>query len=282
MTRWIVGAGRYRRYDGPLEGRFWKRVNKRRDDECWLWSGQRLNDRYGLIHVQRIPRLAHRVAYELCVGPIPQGLCVRHACDVPACVNPKHLSVGTIKDNNSDMVIRNRVARGETAGQAKVSDADVDDMRSAWQSGMVKSRATLGVLFGISPGQASRIVRGLSRLKSSNGHPASKRRDRLLRRLRPILLLRADNRCESPFCRSPARLDLHHIQKRSAGGIESVTNLVALCRRCHARTDLATGQKGYLRIETFVDAFNRKYAIFCGWSVSDPVLLGSLNPAHAP
>lgn len=64
---------------------------------------------------QQMPR-AHRVAYELAHGPIPEGLVVRHRCDQPGCINPTHLEVGTITDNNRDRARRGRSAVGDRSG----------------------------------------------------------------------------------------------------------------------------------------------------------------------
>lgn len=81
----------------PRADRFWTFVE--RGDGCWLWTGA-LGGRggYGRFDADR----AHRVAYELVVGPIPPGLFVCHHCDVPRCVRPDHLFVGTAKDNAQD------------------------------------------------------------------------------------------------------------------------------------------------------------------------------------
>lgn len=73
---------------------------------------------------------AHRVAYELFVGPIPPGQCVLHHCDNPSCVRPCHLFLGTLLDNNLDMLLKGRTARGEKSGAAKLNDKLVYDILS--------------------------------------------------------------------------------------------------------------------------------------------------------
>lgn len=90
------------------ETRFWKYVSALSDDECWIWMGS-LRRGYGRIsirHSYSIP--AHRFSWELHRGSIPNGLDVCHTCDVPACVNPNHLFLGTAKDNIRDMILKER------------------------------------------------------------------------------------------------------------------------------------------------------------------------------
>jgi hypothetical protein len=74
---------------------------------CWAWRGYRWLG-YGRVNVGKMPRLAHRVAFELFHGPIPDGLCVCHRCDNPQCCNPGHLFLGTLTDNNRDMTEKGR------------------------------------------------------------------------------------------------------------------------------------------------------------------------------
>jgi hypothetical protein len=72
--------------------------------QCWIWTAAKTKDGYGNYR----SKYAHRVSYELYIGAIPEGLIVRHTCDVRHCVNPFHLLVGTKKDNTHDMIMRGR------------------------------------------------------------------------------------------------------------------------------------------------------------------------------
>lgn len=83
---------------------------------CWLWTANRQKNGYGLFSMNGTPRGAHRIAYELYVGPIPDGLYVCHACDVKRCVRPDHLWLGTQADNLADMVRKGRSATGDKHG----------------------------------------------------------------------------------------------------------------------------------------------------------------------
>lgn len=86
-----------------LEERFLAKVNK--TDSCWLWEAATDSKGYGQISTTPKPdgsyvrEQAHRVSYELFVGPIPEGLHIDHICHVVRCVNPEHLRPVTVKEN---------------------------------------------------------------------------------------------------------------------------------------------------------------------------------------
>lgn len=89
-----------------MKNRFLSKVDKR--SGCWVWTGRITEQGYGQFAVKSKPRAAHRVSFELFNGPIPEGKIVRHRCDNPICVNPKHLFLGTVVDNARDRVLRKR------------------------------------------------------------------------------------------------------------------------------------------------------------------------------
>lgn len=88
---------------------FWDKVDK--SGECWEWIGNKLESGYGRIGYKRKRILAHRFAWELVNGQIPNSLLVCHSCDNPGCVKPNHLFIGTQTDNMRDMMKKNRHAR---------------------------------------------------------------------------------------------------------------------------------------------------------------------------
>ena len=105
---------------------------------CWLWLGcPGSNNGYGHLYIRgRGTIAAHRAAWEAYNGPIPNGLLVLHHCDVPLCVNPNHLFLGTQLDNIADRDRKGRtvIPRGEHSGQAKVTTVIVLAIRASNES----------------------------------------------------------------------------------------------------------------------------------------------------
>lgn len=112
---------------------FNEKLKKGAEDECWPWEGTLDSCGYGKVGTGRFIAGAHRVSYELFKGEIPKGLHVRHSCDNPCCVNSKHLSLGTAKDNKKDSVDKNRHFSpvGETHGQAILTLENVKEIRNS-------------------------------------------------------------------------------------------------------------------------------------------------------
>jgi HNH endonuclease len=137
----------------PLAERFWEKVEK--TDGCWIWTGAKSEFGYGVIHDPASARAqkhkaTHRLSWEMHNGPIPEGSYVLHRCDNPACVNPAHLFLGTLKDNTQDMLRKRRHL-------VKLTDEQVGELRNRYAAGGV-SQTQLANEFGIAQTTVSRIL----------------------------------------------------------------------------------------------------------------------------
>lgn len=106
-------------YNPKIVALFWSKVDKTGD--CWLWKAATFPSGYGVFGKRtHFPtQRAHRIAYILTYGPIPDDLSVCHRCDTPACVNPAHLTLGTTQYNSADMIAKGRQAKGDNQGLRK-------------------------------------------------------------------------------------------------------------------------------------------------------------------
>lgn len=137
---------------------------------CWLWLGAATPGRvsvgvgYGMINLGRKNgrtnlEYTHRAAYETVHGKGSAfGLIVRHACDMPLCVNPDHLSLGTHKDNAQDMVRRGRSLRGMRATRARLTDSQVAQIISQSRAGI--HQRVIAKSFGVDQSAVSLIASG--------------------------------------------------------------------------------------------------------------------------
>lgn len=113
----------------------------RQIDDCLVWSFSTDTRGYGHLRLKVSGRWktirAHRYSWELSNGPIPEGLCVLHRCDVRVCVNPKHLFLGTYKDNRQDCIKKKRapIFYGSRNPNSIISEADVVAIREALKGG---------------------------------------------------------------------------------------------------------------------------------------------------
>ena len=149
---------------GTLEQRFWPRVCKTKG--CWLWTGSQVKG-YGVLRLQGKQKeliglsyvRAHRFSWELHFGTIFKSISVLHKCDVPSCVNPKHLFLGTQTDNIRDMDAKGRrgVVKGSSHPNSVLTDGQVREMRRLHQEEGFGS-SLLGRLFHVSQGTAWKVI----------------------------------------------------------------------------------------------------------------------------
>ena len=162
---WRMDARPHRFTD--QEAGFWSMVDRGADDECWLWSGTVQNG-YG-----QFLGLAHRWSYSHFVAPLSDGEIVRHTCDQQLCVNPAHLLVGSQSDNVADRVARDRSARGEQVHLAKLTEDEVQEIRSRRADG--ESVQSLASRFSVSRQTVRDICAGRTWTHLGDGHRARRK-----------------------------------------------------------------------------------------------------------
>jgi hypothetical protein len=128
--------------------RFLEKVSPEDTNNCMLWLSGTSPDGYGKfkIDVGKTVR-AHRYMWELVNDFIPNGLCVCHHCDNPLCVNPKHLFLGTSKDNTIDKVSKGRGSFGIKHGNSKLVDEDIRNIRKLYEDGYTYQK--IAKLYGV-------------------------------------------------------------------------------------------------------------------------------------
>lgn len=131
---------------------------------CWLWQQATDNQGYGYAQVYwgraHGKNKAHQLSYLAFNGLIPDGLMICHTCDNPSCCNPRHLTLGTAKDNMNQKIMRGRAnsANGTQHGKAKLVEADVVVIRQEHKAG--SSFAELGRKFNVAKTTIRDIIIG--------------------------------------------------------------------------------------------------------------------------
>lgn len=146
-----------------LAERFWAKVVRLGDDECWEWSGSRAHYGHGQFWNGDRAVYAHRFSWELHNGPIPKGdgfhgTCVCHHCDNPPCVNPRHLFLGSHADNLRDAGKKGRMPRGRAHVHNRLTEEQVVEIVLRKEAG--ESQRSIARSFGLHPSSVNRIFNG--------------------------------------------------------------------------------------------------------------------------
>jgi hypothetical protein len=128
------------------------------DGECMVWTGAKSGG-YGQIRVNGRLIYAHRLAYQLKHGSIPDGALVLHSCDNRPCCNTDHLAIGDEAANHRDAMSRDRHSRGMRHGMSKLTDDDVRRIRCIGRGMRQRDAAAM---FGVTQKVVSRILRGVA------------------------------------------------------------------------------------------------------------------------
>jgi hypothetical protein len=146
-----------------LEDRFWDKILTIPEYGCYEWAGTRTIDGYGKFFYGGKKVAAHRLAWILVHGSIPDGMCLCHKCDNPSCVRVEHLFLGTRADNNADMVRKGRhvTVSGTKQPAAKIDENKARRIRELYASGKY-SQCVLAAQFGIAQANISKVVLGKS------------------------------------------------------------------------------------------------------------------------
>lgn len=151
--------------------RFWAKVDRKSDDDCWEWVAGKYPAGYGIFWLDGHHIGAHVFSYLLAYGAIEKGLWACHTCDNPGCVNPGHLFPGTPKDNTQDMIRKGRKRkgvpnprRGENHYAAKLTDVQVAEIRGSYRKGQRGSGVpALAKKYNVAPNNIYSIVNYITR-----------------------------------------------------------------------------------------------------------------------
>lgn len=127
-------------------------------DECIVWAGWIDPDGYGRTRHGGRSKQVTRIILEAVGRPVPEGQCACHSCDNRACVNERHLWAGSHRDNMADRDAKRRHAFGERNNKAKLTEADVREIRILRKTGL--SQQKIADRFGVSQPVISSLLRG--------------------------------------------------------------------------------------------------------------------------
>lgn len=172
LIRWealqdVTALRSHAMYTADTIRRFWAKVERRGPNECWGWNASTHKDGYPSFYVpnpggHNRQKLGHRFMVELQEGrELSKDEYVLHSCDNPTCTNPRHLRIGTQKDNVRDCMNRGRMnrAKGERTANAKMNDETIRSIRLNY-TGAYGEAAHLAREYGVTKSVMARILSG--------------------------------------------------------------------------------------------------------------------------
>jgi hypothetical protein len=141
--------------------RFWRKTQLNTESGCIEWTAACNKAGYGMFVWSGKTTLTHRLAWRMAKGDIPEGMNVLHSCDNPPCLNPEHLFLGTLGDNNRDRHAKGRSAgpRGAAHGNTALTENDIAYIRE--MRGKVFQRV-LALYYGVTQSNIAHIQLGRS------------------------------------------------------------------------------------------------------------------------
>jgi hypothetical protein len=138
---------------------FMEKVSPEPMSGCWIWMGNCSKSGYGKVKINQKDLRAHRAAWILFRGSIPDGLVLCHKCDIRPCVNPEHLFPGSLRDNTQDMIRKGRYSHRSCANHpdARLSLSQVGEIRQRYEKG---NGTILAKEFGVSSTSIYSIING--------------------------------------------------------------------------------------------------------------------------